>query len=68
MTDCTTVGSFTTTKVEDAFVTCHGCGGKGWVDSEVAKGPAKCPVCMGAGKAVARFGGNMKPEIISYTI
>lgn len=28
---------------------CHGCGGKGWVDSQF-KGPVLCPVCNGTGQ------------------
>lgn len=27
---------------------CHGCGGKGWVDS-VTFGPSVCPLCKGTG-------------------
>lgn len=28
---------------------CHGCGGRGWVDSQY-KGAVLCPVCLGRGK------------------
>lgn len=32
---------------------CHGCGGKGWVDSQY-KGAVLCPVCDGSGKTNGR--------------
>jgi len=30
------------------YLTCHGCQGKGWVDS-VYYGPSVCPLCKGTG-------------------
>jgi len=30
------------------YIICHGCQGKGWVDS-VYYGPSKCPLCNGTG-------------------
>ena len=41
--------------------TCHGCGGKGWVDSQY-KGPAVCPLCGGSGQINE---GQSKPSIKS---
>lgn len=28
---------------------CHGCDGRGWVDSQAAGGPTICPICNGSG-------------------
>ena len=41
--------------------TCHGCGGKGWVDSQY-KGPVVCPLCGGSGQI---NGGQSKLSIKS---
>ncbi len=37
-----------TTEVYMELPSCHGCGGKGWVDS-MYKGAQVCPVCRGTG-------------------
>jgi DnaJ-class molecular chaperone len=35
--------------ITKAEVFCHGCGGRGWVDSEY-RGAQICPVCQGHGR------------------
>jgi hypothetical protein len=39
---------------------CHGCNGRGWVDSQYAAGPALCPICRGTGltDSTAKLRGN----------
>ena len=44
---------------------CHGCYGKGWVDSQWS-GPSRCPICQGTGSlgetASNTIGSNCCPD------
>lgn len=46
---------------EDILMECHGCRGKGWVDSQY-KGAMICPICLGSGKVVNGQGGTSVPS------
>ncbi len=41
---------------------CHGCGGKGWVDTKTY-GAVKCPICGGVGVAPTKWAsGYIEPK------
>ena len=41
-----------TTSDNYIYTLCHGCGGKGWV--ETSRGAERCPVCNGTGRSSNR--------------
>ena len=45
---------------------CHGCQGRGWIDSQFV-GPAACPLCKGTGSLpdVVRSGANAEEPQLS---